>query len=69
MSDIILQFYIFKIATDGILFRIQTQPPPAAEDINIEEVLKMFNMVKGCTGYVISNAEGIPLKRSPNITP
>jgi hypothetical protein len=29
----------------------------------------MFNMVKGCTGYVISNTEGIPLKRSANITP
>lgn len=29
----------------------------------------MFNMVKGCTGYIVFNTEGIPIKKSPNITP
>ena len=32
-------------------------------------MLKTFGAVEGATGYVVFNTDGIPIKRSPGITP
>lgn len=32
--------------------------PPASQDINMEDVLKMMCTIEGATEYVVTNSEG-----------